>query len=428
MGHRSSHRLFGLRHSVFTLFLIGFCFYGVSGGRLAAQTAVQTTLDSIIAPQQAEVVEAQVIKTAKEFFENLEAQKGPFGFAIPGHRAVYEMPEGEVLKIIAALRKQYPMESLKERLGQINHPDRIARLQAIDRGIPDPPAGEESLAPDVFFQWQPYRVQALARLHSEKANEFVMTQGFGYERMPRITPNMLRYPQVGPVALHTEYDASFRFSAEPLVELNDAGATGSADGEANYSMPALQTVVDLSRQGRHLFLDGGRIGLVRDDGHVAGFMGHGISELDYPPLGIALTVSEDRGETESLPASSDDHDAAADARGVTPEGEHWKLNRLELVSLLMHDEARVYVSEQLPEMTAAQKNAETRKLDAFELSSLKMLFGGEEVATEATPNRIRMLGALRASENCLECHSVKAGSLLGALSYELLRKPEVDCR
>ena len=41
-----------------------------------------------------------------------------------------------------------------------------------------------------------------------------------------------------------------------------------------------------------------------------------------------------------------------------------------------------------------------------------------------------MLGSLRATKECQQCHSVEHGALLGALlgafSYELLRDPQID--
>ncbi len=37
-----------------------------------------------------------------------------------------------------------------------------------------------------------------------------------------------------------------------------------------------------------------------------------------------------------------------------------------------------------------------------------------------SPDQIRMVGSLRASQNCLDCHSVRRGELLGALTYELI--------
>ena len=37
-----------------------------------------------------------------------------------------------------------------------------------------------------------------------------------------------------------------------------------------------------------------------------------------------------------------------------------------------------------------------------------------------------MLGSLRATKECLQCHRVEHGALLGAFSYELLRDPQID--
>ena len=36
------------------------------------------------------------------------------------------------------------------------------------------------------------------------------------------------------------------------------------------------------------------------------------------------------------------------------------------------------------------------------------------------PRRIRLLGSLRAGSDCLQCHDVQRGELLGCLSYELV--------
>lgn len=69
------------------------------------------------------------------------------------------------------------------------------------------------------------------------------------------------------------------------------------------------------------------------------------------------------------------------------------------------------------------KNAPTRELDGFEAAAIRRLLAGEDVATEETLNRIRMVGAVRANVACLECHNVQRGQLLGAFTYELLRDP-----
>ena len=107
----------------------------------------------------------------------------------------------------------------------------------------------------------------------------------------------------------------------------------------------------------------------------------------------------------------------------------WKLNRMQLVSLLLHDEARVYVSDNLPDMEELSgADVETRGLDPFELDALNKLRNGEAIVTAATPNRLQMMGGLRATHDCMQCHNVKEDELLGAFSYEFLRDPKLDLK
>ena len=102
--------------------------------------------------------------------------------------------------------------------------------------------------------------------------------------------------------------------------------------------------------------------------------------------------------------------------------EHWAIHRMELVSLLKFKKPAVYVSANLPKMEELD-DAVTRPLDLFESDALSQLQKGEDLVPHATTNRIRMLGSLRADKQCLECHDVKRGHLLGAFSYVLLRDP-----
>jgi hypothetical protein len=61
---------------------------------------------------------------------------------------------------------------------------------------------------------------------------------------------------------------------------------------------------------------------------------------------------------------------------------------------------------------------ETRPLDVFESTGVAELRDGKDLFIRTRGNVIRMLGALRATENCLECHTDnKKGDLLGAFSY-----------
>ena len=64
---------------------------------------------------------------------------------------------------------------------------------------------------------------------------------------------------------------------------------------------------------------------------------------------------------------------------------------------------------------------QTRDLAGFEAASLPLLELEKNIVIEEAPSRIQMLGALRASDSCRECHHVSQGSLLGAFTYVLVR-------
>ena len=57
-----------------------------------------------------------------------------------------------------------------------------------------------------------------------------------------------------------------------------------------------------------------------------------------------------------------------------------------------------------------------------------MLESGEELATRSTASDIRMLGAVRAASQCLQCHQVRHGDMLGAFSYEIVREGAAEER
>ena len=102
-----------------------------------------------------------------------------------------------------------------------------------------------------------------------------------------------------------------------------------------------------------------------------------------------------------------------------PEG--WQVERLDLVGLLKYDAPVVYVTENLPRMDEL-RDAATRPLDPFEQEALAGLRRGEDLLTQQTaPDRLRMLGSLRAVKQCLTCHQAQRGELLGAFSYRLAR-------
>lgn len=94
------------------------------------------------------------------------------------------------------------------------------------------------------------------------------------------------------------------------------------------------------------------------------------------------------------------------------------IDRVELVSLMTTDEPSVYVLDEIAEPPKARV-ANRRPLDKFEQLALNAVRQGRDlVGTKEAPNR--MFGAIRAKENCLECHTAaKENDLLGAFTYYL---------
>jgi hypothetical protein len=248
---------------------------------------------------------------------------------------------------------------------------------------------------------QRLRLDGLRRLHSDQANQFVNSDGFGVSRILRSSPYDLRLNRPE-IALQTEYHSATEFDGEPFVELPAAAAALTDSGEivGDWGLPTRQNIEEFCQRTQFRFASPDQNGLVRSVAEVAGFIPHAVSDLP---------VSENvRTQPET------------DA----PSNVWWKINRLELVSLLKHDEYVVYQTDQLPDMEHIEI-LPTRPLNEFETRGLKQLFEGHDLEIQATPNRILMLGSLRASNQCLDCHAVQPGDLLGALSYELLRKPRL---
>jgi len=97
----------------------------------------------------------------------------------------------------------------------------------------------------------------------------------------------------------------------------------------------------------------------------------------------------------------------------------WEVVRLDLVSLWLNDPPAVYDSDNLPRM-GELSSAPTRALDEFETAALNHVATENALLeTRFSTGSIRILGAIRASNACLECHDVRRDHLLGAFSYEL---------
>jgi hypothetical protein len=105
-------------------------------------------------------------------------------------------------------------------------------------------------------------------------------------------------------------------------------------------------------------------------------------------------------------------------KGIRPYADHHlQLVRLELIGLLKHDEPRVYIAETIPLMNELE-TLPHRSLNAFEAQSLPQLATERDTVIKETSVGAVMLGAVRAGNDCLQCHNGPRGRLLGAFSYE----------
>ena len=158
----------------------------------------------------------------------------------------------------------------------------------------------------------------------------------------------------------------------------------------------------------------------------------GIDFANEPGFG-AINAAEHLWDLDNLPDDADPAEApfligfrphaARSEAGDGPLMPGWKLHRIELIGLVLHDEPVAYASEALPRMGETASH-DTRPLTAFEADALPQLAAGEWVVAAADRYRLRAAGALPAANACAACHGVPVGTLLGALSYDFYRTAE----
>jgi hypothetical protein len=212
------------------------------------------------------------------------------------------------------------------------------------------------------------RVRMFRQLHEESTRMFASNPGFGVMRMPLvITEWSLRRAM-------EKKDVPEQTSTSRPVSPSPSAWNVILTEQAPASMDALHT------RGQHEFLKPERFGYVKNRQQVAGFLSHQFNE--------------------PLPAGT------------------LTMQRLDLISLLLHEQPVAYVTNQLPKMEELRA-APTRPLELFESTALQALQRGDDLVVNESGDTIWLLGALRATKQCLECHDVKRGQLLGAFSYVL---------
>lgn len=110
---------------------------------------------------------------------------------------------------------------------------------------------------------------------------------------------------------------------------------------------------------------------------------------------------------------------------VTLDGRRMRVEDVQLIGIAKHDPPVVYPGGFLKfqhgdkDQTFLSPSA-TRPVDEQERRILASLQQGEEVVSQPRGNGIAAVGAIRATESCLQCHRNKrVGDALGAFVYSL---------
>jgi hypothetical protein len=270
----------------------------------------------------------------------------------------------------ADARKKLAFESLIERLprGKPLSPTRALSSEAKKRWV----ILDQDLASS-----QNHRANLLRELHERTRKFFVESPGAGPERRLLSPEAILMDDWQDDTAMDQPGEpADFPLSpGEPLsrVEPNAEFFHYHKDGLVNFLHPR-------------------GFGYVKDRAHVAGFKPHGFRSDRSPAWSV--------------------------------ESRRWRVRHIRLVGILSHERPVVYLTDKLPSMEQIRRG-KTRTLDYFEEAALSALREGEDLFIASKGESLRMLGALRATKTCRQCHDAEVGDLLGAFSYTFRRAPSV---
>lgn len=269
---------------------------------------------------------------------------------------------------LESLQKDYPIVSLEGRLAY--------EQKATEAGESPELSAQVQNQLERFEEMrdfgQPIRTEMLELLHGDLTQEFAAAQGFGVGRMMRIRRGPIELPKLEPVPQPKPTKQYKPNQPDPATPIDEIVFEPPGEGALGW----------INEYATEDFLDIRRMGYIESRQRAAGFKPHQMSVLPH-----------------------NDNDG-------------WSVIRVELISLLRHEEAVAYVSDHLPDMNELV-NVPTRSLTDFEKSALKKLRAEQDVVIDERVNRIRMVGSIRASNDCLKCHSVSRGDLLGAFSYAI---------
>jgi hypothetical protein len=303
---------------------------------------------------------------------------------------VFVLPE---LREASKRKDEHPLESMADRLAYekgsrqrepITGPA-LERLLLLERQIGDP---------------ESRRVAELREIHQSYVIRFANSDGFGVVRLLGKNANSAFGTVGSSIAATMGVGGSWSSESVPQersiklpLDYEEPNLIpkyrDSSEEDPASKIPGKGAFLTMHQAGLVDFINTEGFGYVEDRRHVAGFRPHG----------FRLLPSLERSENSEL----------------------WELRRLDLISLLTHEEPVAYVSEDLPQMKQLRA-APVRSLDEIEKKMLRAVQGGEDLQMAWAGDRIRMVGSIRAARQCVKCHDVNRGELLGAFSYKFQRR------
>ena len=282
--------------------------------------------------------------------------------------ALLLVPFIEKRKETVQLRQEYPYESFEERMpsrpkfesAKPNDLDRLSKL-------------EEAIDSETAERYRSSRSASLRHLHERSVDDFVNSAGFGVGRM-------------GGMLTHSDAESLKHDPREAVAQPDYLNPYIPPAGNLLEPVPTWDAgkMSRFHEEGIVDFLNPKGFGYFKNRREVAGFQNHGMSKAQVAPA-------------------------------------PWLAAKIELIGVVIHEKPVAYLSTNLPKMDELRK-APTRPLDAFEMDALVSLRKGEDLFARGTNDKARMVGAIRATKQCLECHGTSRGDLLGAFSYGFRRE------
>lgn len=253
------------------------------------------------------------------------------------------------------------------------------------------------------FGWEMahrYRaLRGLAQVHDDFVADFIAQAGFGVGRLMHyrlVEEDDLKVPEGEELLLKPVQPIP-----QPALQLNPSKSAAEVDNalaaqsqQASFEDAAIPTKLTSDQLTSFESLNRNSVG----------------EFANLPSLGIVNRKSE------AWEFQSHGFREVVKTNGYRQDHGPWTLVRLELVSLLKHQPAAVYVSEHLPAMDEL-RGAPTRPATTFETQSIDKLRNGDDIAFEIHGQEMQMVGAIRAITECRNCHRIQEGGLLGAFSY-----------